>query len=298
MKIVTLVENSCSDSRLKEEFGLSLLVKCNSGTILFDMGASGVFADNAAILGEDLHDIECAVVSHAHYDHGGGLPVFLKRNTSAKIYVGACFDGQYWGNVGAKLPPFLQPLLYPLVKQRKALSRYIGIDREVLEEHKDRFINVQGGEEILENVFLLTHIPITTQPAAGNKFLLQMKGEKLEKDTFDHEVIMVVREPDGLVIFTGCGHRHILNMVEAVEEKFKDEPIKGIVGGFHLALRPGKPGLAGTREEVEYIARRFLDARIKKVATGHCTGGEACTVLEGIMKDKYSSLSTGYCCEI
>ena len=76
MECITLVENSSNQPQLKEEFGLSILVRCDSGNVLFDMGASSCFADNSEILGIDLGTIDCAVVSHGHYDHGGGLETF------------------------------------------------------------------------------------------------------------------------------------------------------------------------------------------------------------------------------
>ena len=88
MEIITLVENSCADGRLRQEFGLSLLVRCAAGSILFDMGASRLFTDNARAMGIDLADVDCAVLSHAHYDHGGGLGTFLALNDGAEVYVG------------------------------------------------------------------------------------------------------------------------------------------------------------------------------------------------------------------
>ena len=72
MEILTLVENRCYDKRLMPEFGLSLLVTFRDSTILFDMGASSRFADNAEIMDKDLAKVDCAVISHAHFDHGGG----------------------------------------------------------------------------------------------------------------------------------------------------------------------------------------------------------------------------------
>ena len=94
MGIVTLVENSCYDKRLMPEFGLSLLVTFPDNTILFDMGASARFTDNAEIPEKDLAKVNCAVISHAHFDHGGGLAAFIEKNHLAPIYAGPGVDRQ------------------------------------------------------------------------------------------------------------------------------------------------------------------------------------------------------------
>jgi len=296
MKIITLVENNSADSRLKEEFGLSILIQCDSGTILFDMGASAQFAKNAVILGVDLTKVDCGVVSHAHYDHGGGLQTFLQLNTAAMVYVGKNFDGQYFSS--ARIPYFLEPLLYPMVARKTAFSKYIGIDRAVFTHHSDRLITIEDTQEILQNVFLLTNINVFHPRADGNKYLLEKDAEGLRCDSFSHELIMVIREADGLVLFTGCGHNGILNMLATVQKNFKNVPIKAVIGGFHLAQRPGRPGIAGKREDIAFIAHELLRYGVEKVVTGHCTGRDAGMILHEEMGEKLTIFSTGYSCNL
>ncbi len=293
MEIVTLVENSCYDKRLMPEFGLSLLVAFSGKTILFDMGASSRFADNAEILEKDLARVDCAVISHAHYDHGGGLDAFTAKNHLAPIYTGAGVEGKYYASIGAKMPLSLQQFFMPILAKSEILSRYIGLDGSTLQKAYGRIEVISGLKEILPDVFLLGKIQMKHPNAEGNKYLLEKSANGMHRDPFNHELIMIIREADGLTLFTGCGHSGILNMVEAVQENFKQVRIKAIVGGFHLALQPGKPCIAGTREDIADIARKLKAANVEKVVTGHCTGEDACTILHQELGEHFFKLTTG-----
>lgn len=44
------------------------------------MGQTGLFAENARLMNIDLSTVDIAVLSHGHYDHGGGLKTFLSLN--------------------------------------------------------------------------------------------------------------------------------------------------------------------------------------------------------------------------
>ena len=293
MEIVTLIENSSNDSLLQAEFGLSLLVRSAGGTVLFDMGGSAAFTENARRLDVDLKEVDCAVLSHAHYDHGGGLAAFVRINATAPIYTGTRADGDYYGNAGAKMGPVLHSLLYPIIATNRHFCRYVGIDKEVLSTLKDRHRVISARKEILPDVFLLKQSKNSYPRPEGNKYLLEKTAAGMRQDSFEHELIMVIRETDGLSIFTGCGHGGIVNMVDTVQTSFTGEPIKAVIGGFHLALQPGKPTLAGSRQDVVNIASRLKEAGVARVISGHCTGEEACGVLLEEMADKFSVMTTG-----
>lgn len=78
--ITSIIENT-SNKGLPVEHGLSLCIEKNEGqNVLFDMGQSCLFARNARALSLSIADIDVAVVSHGHYDHGGSLSTFLAEN--------------------------------------------------------------------------------------------------------------------------------------------------------------------------------------------------------------------------
>ena len=53
-----------------------------------------------------------------------------------------------------------------------------------------------------------------------------------ESDKFDHELLIVIKEHDGLVIFTGCAHSGVLNMVDTAISYFLMRELKQWLGAF------------------------------------------------------------------
>ena len=89
MKITSLMDNECSIDGLLKQHGLSLLIESKGKRILFDTGADSGFIQNAKTLNVDLADVNMCVLSHGHYDHGGGLNAFFKINDKSLAYMSA-----------------------------------------------------------------------------------------------------------------------------------------------------------------------------------------------------------------
>ena len=101
MEIVTLIENLVYKGSLKAEHGLSVLIKTGGYKILFDVGQTGAFLDNAGSLGEDLRDVDFIILSHGHYDHTGGLENILEINKTAKVIMKkSIVEEKYSNSVG------------------------------------------------------------------------------------------------------------------------------------------------------------------------------------------------------
>ena len=282
MKVSVLIENrpSASDGRLACEWGLSLHVALAGRAILFDTGASGRFIDNAEHLGVDVAAADVAVLSHHHYDHGGGLRRFLAFNPKAKVYLGERPDGECWVKV------------YGVVK------KHAGLDRTLLADFPARFEVVERPVEIVPDVFLIPGIGGVHPRPAGNRHLFVKRGAAFVPDAFGHELVMAVRENGRLVVFTGCSHSGVLNMVDAVAGRFPGVPIKAVIGGFHLTGLPPLNGIAGSKEEVRAVAAALLAYPVETVYTGHCTGEAAFAVLESVMGERIVDLRTGTRLEI
>jgi 7,8-dihydropterin-6-yl-methyl-4-(beta-D-ribofuranosyl)aminobenzene 5'-phosphate synthase len=78
LKITTLAENKNDDHpHLMNEFGFSAYIEYGDDRIIFDTSKEGGFLTNAKTLNIDLGKADALVLSHAHYDHCGGvIPYF------------------------------------------------------------------------------------------------------------------------------------------------------------------------------------------------------------------------------
>ena len=91
MYIRNLMEDTGSISepgrRMICEHGLSFYLETPRHKLLFDLGATDAFLANARQAGIDVSQVDTAVISHGHYDHGGGLEAFLEANHRASVYL-------------------------------------------------------------------------------------------------------------------------------------------------------------------------------------------------------------------
>lgn len=274
MKITCLIENLTDNPDMAGEHGISYFIERNGFNVLFDTGASGVFVENARKMNVDLENLDAAVLSHGHYDHGGGLESFFEANTKSQLYLRENADGDY----------YLKYLIF--------FKKYIGLDKELLKKNSDRIKFLDKNTEIIPGIHLIIDIKIRYPIPGGNKYLFQKKNNKLLKDDFSHELMMVIEEEDGIVLISGCSHHGILNMVETAQDIFPNKKIKAVFGGFHLIESPLLNNMVDSKAQVKKIGQKLLEYPVDKVYTGHCTGEKAYSILKEIMEDKLEYFAT------
>ena len=258
MKITALAENT-SELGFDVEHGLSLYIECLDKKLLFDTGQTGLFAENAERLGIDLSSVDICVLSHGHYDHGGGLKRFFELNRSAKVYMSRyAFEPHYNG-----------------------ADKYIGLDPSLM-DHRDRIVFTEGVTSIGEGMTLYDKNDGDRLTDMGSSGLNAVICGKLAPDDFRHEHYLLIAEDGKRVLFSGCSHKGILNIVDW----FRPDVF---VGGFHfMKLETG--------DKLRSYAER-LDRYPADYYTCHCTGVEQYSFLKRYM-DRLSYLSTGMTIEI
>lgn len=269
MLIKTLVENTSTSVAYKQEHGLSLYIETASHKLLFDTGASGIFTGNAKKMSVDLQAVDIAVLSHGHYDHGGGLKAFINLNTGAKIYVHRrAFHKHYAKKPGGEIV-------------------YIGLDEKLLPDR--RFVFVEEKMTIDEELTLFSAVRGCKLAPSGNEDLLVEEGGLLKRDKFAHEQNLLIRDKGSTLLLAGCAHRGIINIIEHLIHAGYNLP-DYIVAGFHLFNRVSR--------QCEKPARiRKIGEYLKETGasyyTCHCTGAEPYKVLKEIMGDQIGYMATG-----
>ncbi|MFA7673766.1 MAG: MBL fold metallo-hydrolase [Clostridia bacterium] len=269
MIVKVLSENTSASNDLSAEHGLCLYIETATHKILFDTGASGLFAQNAKKIGVDLTKVDLAVISHGHYDHGGGLKTFLCINNTAKIYIHQRAFEQHYAN------------------RPGGLKAYIGLDETLLPD--ERFVFCTGRFIIDEELELFSDVDAARFVPTGNKDLFIKAGDVFVLDDFSHEQNLIISNSGKSLLVAGCAHKGIINII--------DRFIKGkgclpdyVIGGFHLYNHGTKQDEAP--EIVDEIGSILTKTHVK-FYTCHCTGIGSYNRLKAIMGENIDYISTG-----
>ena len=274
MKIVTLLENTSGRPVLTPARGLSVYVETARRKVLFDMGPDASFLENARALGIDLADVDTAVLSHGHSDHGGGLAAFCECNRRAKIYLRREALGAYYA-----VPPGEEP-------------RYIGLpETGALAE---RFSFTGDREDLGDGLTLFSDVEDDKSLRAAAPKLQEKIGEGFRPDGFAHEQHLLAEENGRAALLIGCGHSGVVNTLRAAKRHLGRLP-DVVFGGFHLfELAPGAP----EAEALLDATARFLAQGETVYYTGHCTGAWAYERLKQSLGERLRPMHGGTTVEL
>ena len=275
LKVITLLENTACDAGLCAAHGLSLYIETPKHKILFDMGPDQRFIENAQKLGVDLSAVDIAVLSHGHFDHGGGLRAFCEVNSQADILIHTDAFGNF----------------YALEEGRK--PRYIGLDPE-LWELESRVIPTADFINLDDELTLFSDEPEVFPALAASAKLHVETPDGLRPDPFTHEQNLLVTAWGKSVLFAGCAHRGIVNILAGAKERLGRLP-DAVFGGFHFfELDPEDPA---SGKLIDDTGKALLEGETVYY-TGHCTGDYAYQRLHAILGDRLHHMTGGGIVEI
>ena len=233
MKITSLLENTTTQDNLFTEHGLSLYIETKEHNILFDMGQTSLFCQNAEVLGIDLSSVDIAILSHGHYDHGGGLPRFLEINQKAPVYLSRyAFEPHYNGT-----------------------EKYIGLDLTL--KNNIRLVYTNNITAIDKGLTLYCCNENKRNSDLGSSGLNTVENGIFRPDDFRHEQYLLIEEADKRVLISGCSHKGIIDITRWFCPNY-------LIGGFHFSKLPLDKNLR------EYALQ--LDSFDTEYYTCHCTG--------------------------
>ena len=265
--------------------GLSLLITAYVGnakhTVLFDTGPeAATFLRNADILGVDFSVVEAMVLSHGHWDHGGGLVAAIEKTYKAR-------NRQR-----------VDCLMHPGMFAERALQRPNG---ELLKFESvpaanalaDAGANVLSTREpqfIADGAFYVSgEIPRVTPYETGfpGHVRLGADGQSWEPDPLimDERFVSVHVKDKGQFIFSACSHAGVVNVLTHARSLFPSVPLYGVMGGLHLV---------GATEKI--IPETIADLKqfgLKLVAPGHCTGWRAISAMTKVFGDELVPSAVG-----
>ena len=255
MKLTVLTENTVSDAALTPEHGVSFYIETPCHKILFDMGQSDLFVRHAEKLGIDLSQVDVAVLSHGHYDHGGGLSAFLQINDHAPIYVSEHAFAPHFRGDGTD----------------------IGLQPSLMTEPRLRFVGEQLALDGELELFACNRRP---RPFGTDTAGLCMAG--MRPEDFCHEQYLLIREGGKRVLVSGCSHKGILNIAEWFAPDV-------LVGGLHLNKQKTEGEGSETLAQIAMQLQRYPT----RYYTCHCTGLPQYYYLKERMGEQILYLSAG-----
>lgn len=237
MEFQVLVENDDYEG-FEGEHGLSIYIEFEDKKYLLDFGASDLYLKNAEKMNIDLKSCDYFVLSHGHNDHGNGLKYFQYKTL-------ICHPDVF------------------VKRFKKSTDQYIGLnmDENQISEKYD-LITSKEPYFIENNVCFLGEIP---KQLEGSKYYIENNGD----DLFTDDSALVFNTKKGLIIFSGCSHSGIENIVNYSKKVLNEDKVFMLIGGYHLkAVDENLKALLTTFETIDYLF------------TGHCTASEVIDFLK------------------
>ncbi len=254
-RIVALVDNAVRRSTaFWAEHGLSFCVEQGGARLLWDTGQSGdVLRHNLDVAGLNLETCDALALSHAHYDHTGGLPFVLRERPG--------------------LPLYAHPeVLTPRFSLREGTYRSIGMGMSSEEVAKQADLRLSAEpQEIFPGLWTSGEIVERPEPEGRSAHHFVRRGDTWLPDPYRDDMSLVLETAGGVVVLCGCCHAGLLNTLAHVRRHF-GRPIQAVLGGTHLASA-GEEYLAhviGVLQE-EYGGMHYY--------LNHCTGENAFAAL-------------------
>jgi len=275
MKVTCVVDDAvCDHSLFWGEHGLAFVIETEGGCVLFDTGQSGtVLLHNLDLLGIEPEAINVLAISHAHYDHSGGLPVLLDRSSVGDLRP-------------TGIPLYAHPDLFrERFSRREGMVKSVGlpVEREALEQWLTLQLSAEP-TEILPGVWTTGEITGRAEPEGRSPHHLVRGAEGWDPDPYRDDMALALEREGGLVVLCGCCHAGLLNTLAHVRRTFGAD-ITAVVGGTHL--------LHADEAHLRRVVEVLRELGVPRLYLNHCTGQRAYVTLAQAFGEKAAPCPAG-----
>lgn len=232
------------------EHGLALWMYYGGEQILFDTGQGLVLNHNIASLKLNPSQLKGLVLSHGHYDHGGGL-----RDLPA-------------------MPVYCHPQVFSS-KAIRVEGQYRDVSipwtQEFLEAEGYTFLCNREPREILPGMYLSGEIPRVTDYEDTGGPLYSFEAGTYRKDPLLDDQALIIKGRDGVVVLLGCAHAGLINTLHHASAISDTSSIHTVMGGMHLC-NASEGRMEKTVEDLQAF-------QVQKLIPMHCTGFSAMQTL-------------------
>jgi len=294
MRVTCVVDNAARrSSPFWGEHGLAFLIENEGANVLFDVGQSGtVLLHNLALLEVDPRRIDALVLSHAHYDHTGGLAALLESRVKPwapglPLFAHPDLFRERFSRRGdalARLKGRIFPYGRASASEREIESIGLALGREVLAQQVELHLNAEP-TEVAPGVWTTGEISIRPEPEGRSARHLVREGEGWAPDPYRDDQALVLKTGKGLVVLCGCCHAGLLNTLAHVRRTFGQEII-AVAGGTHL--------VSADEAQLRHVVAVLRDEYGSPLLhLNHCTGERAYMTLAQAFGERVAPYPAG-----
>jgi 7,8-dihydropterin-6-yl-methyl-4-(beta-D-ribofuranosyl)aminobenzene 5'-phosphate synthase len=285
VRVTLLVDNERGAAGLQSQWGFSAWIETPRARVLLDSGCNDAFWRNAGRLKVPLETADAFVLSHGHFDHGGGIARVIEAAPGARLVLHpAGLAPHYWLAKTGKVDPIGLP--------ERSLTALRGADKRVTW--------ALGPLEVAPGVWTSGPIPRRHPLEEAERNFFLDRACTVRDHVVDDQALWV-ETPSGLVVLTGCAHAGIINTLDYVRHLVTGRGalphaadglprVRAVIGGLHL-LHASPARLRATGEALEA-------AGVELVAPVHCTGKRGKRHLRDHLGDAFADCATGSVLEI
>ena len=275
VELTVLVEDSANPTKpdLSAKHGLSFFVKAKTSdgevSLMMDTGPSpDVLLHNVDLMGIDLRKTEVVMLSHAHYDHTGGLIEALKRMEKG-------------------VPVVAHPKIFDPKFKVKPSLKFIGTSFKPsdVEAVGGMLLLVAGPVKIADGIMATGEVERKVAFEKVEGFWTVDNGRFVEDIMPDDQALIINIEGKGLVVVAGCAHSGIINTIKHAQNITGADRVYAVLGGFHLVKADDK--------RIQATVNELLKLDLNFIGPCHCTGSKAVNKIAEALGNRCRPIHTG-----